>query len=275
MMSYIETLPPLLQLFAWLLVCFAIFTPLAIFFPNNPRQALFRRGMITDLFYWFLGPFVYSNFLHWFLFGFASLMLYDAIRVNSFVIGGFGMLSELSIALQCFIVFLLTDLLQYWAHRIFHEAPFWKFHSIHHSSLEVDWLSTIRFHPVNYVAQILLPSFVVFTLGFSPTTFALIVPLNILYSAMVHANLRFTFGPLKYILASPVFHRWHHTLPSEGGDKNFAPTFSFLDLLFGTFYMPAGRYPKPFGTALPLPQDFVGQLAHPFRRNAKKGAGGL
>src|SRR5262249_57144412 len=104
-------------------------------------------------------------------------------------------------------------------------------------------------------------------LGFSPAALLVLAPFNTVYSAMVHANLRWTFGPLRYVFASPVFHRWHHTTLAEGRDRNFAPTFPFLDLLFGTFYMPPGRLPEEFGSgAADFPEDFWGQFIHPFRR---------
>src|SRR5262249_8355033 len=73
-----------------------------------------------------------------------------------------------------------------------------------------------------------------------------------------------TFGPLRYVLASPVFHRWHHTTQEEGLNRNFAPTFPFLDLAFGTFYMPPGKLPERFGNGEPdYPEGFFGQLLRP------------
>src|SRR5262249_14153315 len=106
----------------------------------------------------------------------------------------------------------------------------------------------------------------VLLLGFSPATLVVLSPFNLIYSAMVHANLNWTFGPLRHVFASPVFHRWHHTSQAEGLDKNFAPTFPFLDVLFGTFYMPSGQLPEQFGTGEPdFPRGFWGQFFHPFR----------
>ena len=83
--------------------------------------------------------------------------------------------------------------------------------------------------------------------GISPNVFVFLGPLTIAHSAFVHANLNWTLGPFKYVVAGPVFHRWHHTAAREGMDKNFAPTFPWLDVIFGTFYMPAGRVPTEFG----------------------------
>jgi hypothetical protein len=57
------------------------------------------------------------------------------------------------------------------------------------------------------------------------------------HAAFAHANLNWTLGPFRYVLAGPIFHRWHHTAADRGGDKNFAATFPILDVLFGTFYL--------------------------------------
>src|SRR5439155_11746768 len=79
-------------------------------------------------------------------------------------------------------------------------------------------------------------------------------------------NLKWTFGPLRFVVASPVFHRWHHTEAEEGLNKNFAPTLALLDVIFGTFYMPPGRLPEQFGNGdAHFPQGFWAQLAYPFK----------
>ena len=83
---------------------------------------------------------------------------------------------------------------------------------------------------------------------------------------MVHANLNWTFGPFKYVFASPVFHRWHHTSQAEGMDKNFAPTIPLIDVVFGTFYMPEGVTPKHYGVpGANIPTGFFAQMLWPFR----------
>ena len=80
------------------------------------------------------------------------------------------------------------------------------------------------------------------------------------------------FGPFRYVLASPAFHRWHHTSEEEGLDRNFAGLFPWIDLLFGTFYMPEGRRPERFGLAHEdVPEGLLAQLAYPFRRAGRPG----
>ena len=73
-------------------------------------------------------------------------------------------------------------------------------------------------------------------------------------------------GPFKYVLATPVFHRWHHTPLEEGGNTNFAGTFPLWDLLFGTYRMPEHRLPDNYGVDdQEIPAEIAGQLAYPFR----------
>ena len=98
-----------------------------------------------------------------------------------------------------------------------------------------------------------------------PTCWSFLGPFTIAHSAFVHANLDWTLGPFKYVIATPVFHRWHHTAAERGGEKNFAATFPVLDLMFGTFYMPAGEKPDRYGIAdREFPTSFGAQLLRPF-----------
>ncbi len=118
-------------------------------------------------------------------------------------------------------------------------------------------------HPVNYIAYSTSVAVLIQLMGFSPLVFIVLAPINFVHAALVHANLNWTFGPFRYVLASPVFHRWHHVSDPAVRDKNFAPTFPILDVLFGTFYMPAGQLPKDYGVE-GVPGNFIGQMLYPF-----------
>jgi sterol desaturase/sphingolipid hydroxylase (fatty acid hydroxylase superfamily) len=149
---------------------------------------------------------------------------------------------------------------------LFHGRWLWKFHAVHHSSESVDWLSSVRLHPVNDIVTRVLQVLPLYWLGFSGAVLAAYVPFLTFYALLLHANVNWTFGPFRYAIASPAFHRWHHTTEAEGLDKNFAGTFPFIDLIFGTFYMPPGRTPTHFGiTGSPVPTGFFAQLLYPFR----------
>jgi sterol desaturase/sphingolipid hydroxylase (fatty acid hydroxylase superfamily) len=156
------------------------------------------------------------------------------------------------------------DIVQYWLHRGFHGRTLWPFHAVHHSAEELDWTTTYRIHPVNFAVYSAGALALVKLAGFSPGAFLIIGPFNLVVGALVHANLNWTFGPLRYVIASPVFHRWHHVKDPEVHDRNFAPTFPVLDLMFGTFYMPKGVLPSDYGVE-GAPTSFLTQMVWPFQ----------
>jgi sterol desaturase/sphingolipid hydroxylase (fatty acid hydroxylase superfamily) len=247
----------------WLAGLTAGFGVLVCLTPCNRGMAWWRdlRGFATDLLYWFTMPL------------FARVVRTALLAAGlSFLSGehptGFKAIRELPMAAQCVLILVLQDVLLYWLHRAFHTSVAWRFHAVHHSPKVLDWLAASRFHVVNYFFYVFLADIAVLLAGFSVEALLALAPFNIVYSAMVHANLNWTFGPLRFLFASPVFHRWHHT--SEACDKNFAATFPILDVVFGTFFMPAGRMPETFGIgAEDFPEDFWGQLVFPFRRKTE------
>ena len=94
------------------------------------------------------------------------------------------------------------------------------------------------------------------------------LPLFTAYAIFLDANVSWNFGPLRFVLASPRFHRWHHTAAEEGREKNFAGLLPLWDILFGTYYMPA-KQPTRFGVSDPDPTDLLGQILWPFRNTAR------
>ncbi len=252
----------------WFVLSFFLFALLSRFTPNIKGQKLINRDFITDAVYWFIPTIFYSII---YMYMAVAFHLYlaggDEKLAESRILNGYPPLSDLPILVQSLLILLLLDFVQYWLHRFFHGKELWKFHAIHHMPEEVDWHTAARFHPVNYIVSFTITGALCMALGFAPAAFALLVPFNRIYAGLVHANLNWTFGPFKYVLASPVFHRWHHTSEAEGMDKNFAPTFPFLDLMFGTFYMPEGKLPTKFGIAGgdKIANSFIGQTLYPFK----------
>jgi sterol desaturase/sphingolipid hydroxylase (fatty acid hydroxylase superfamily) len=250
-----------LQTLGWLAGLAVIFGVLARLMPCNPGMFWWkdRRAVVTDFIYWFVVPlFMLIGRVLMLLAGLA--LLFGGQEPHLLPV------KHLPLWQQCLAIQLIQDVLLYWIHRLFHTRLAWKFHAVHHSPHVLDWMSTARFHPVNNLLSFVLADVAVLLMGFAPAALAFMVPFNIVYSSMVHANLNWTFGPLRYLFASPVFHRWHHTTQEEGLDRNFAPTFPFLDVIFGTFHMPPGKLPEHFGTGeADFPVDFWGQCLYPFR----------
>lgn len=251
----------------WLFVCFGLFSLLSILYPNIKNQRLLRRSMYVDIAYWFFTPLFYLQIGKWILVGLAFIFVGNIVESKQFAISGLGIFTHLPIALQCVLLLLIMNIIQYWTHRLFHGRKLWKFHVVHHAPKELDWLSGVHMHPVNMIVHSVLIGSGVALLGFSSTVYMIMFPIDLLFAAMVHANLNWTFGPVGYVLASPVFHRHHHTAANEGGERNFAPVFSFLDVLFGTYYMPKNLLPKTFGVSEIVPDTLSGQLLYPFRKH--------
>ena len=253
-----------------------VFTVLGHFWACNPGTPWWRRReIVTDTVYWFLVPvFIRSLRIGLMIVG-AELVfnIHGASALIAFYDHGHGPLSELPLWIQALLYLVASDFMLYWLHRMFHGGRMWKYHAVHHSTKEVEWISAARFHPVNLVLGTIIVDVILLLAGISPDIMIWVGPFNSFHSAFVHANLKWTLGPFKYVLATPVFHRWHHTAIKEGGSTNFAGTFPLWDILFGTFRMPEGRLPEGYGVDEPaMPSEFIGQIAFPFRRYAREAA---
>ncbi|MCH8933191.1 MAG: sterol desaturase family protein [Nitrospinae bacterium] len=171
---------------------------------------------------------------------------------------------------QLLLATFLVDLAGYWRHRLMHSRFLWPFHAIHHSPKELDWLSNERFHPVNTYISYLLSLTVLILFFEDPFIFALCMPLRKAYGMFIHANVNISYGPFDFVLASPLFHHWHHAA-SEMADKNYCTFFSFLDWMFGTYYLPKDKKePASVGLAQDdLANRFWPQMVYPFIKLAR------
>lgn len=261
-----QTVAKLLPILLILGVTFAV---LSYFWACNPGRPWWRkRELITDICYWLVIP-VIARYLRIALMVIGAAWLFGIRTVEGLVAfydDGYGPLAQFPLWVQAVIFLIGTDFIMYWCHRGFHRPTMWRYHAVHHSSEELDWISAARFHPVNIFFGSVLADVVMLLAGISPNVLVFLGPLTVAHSAFVHANLNWTLGPFKYVIAGPVFHRWHHTAVERGGEKNFAPTFPVLDLIFGTFYMPKDRVPDAYGVADPMPPSFGAQMLYPFRR---------
>lgn len=259
--------------------CFLAFGVLARLYPCNPDQPRFISGETpTDLIY--VGTLVLGSGAAASGLAAAALALIwgaDAEAAREAIAEGRGALAGLPLWSQMLLILVISDVIQYGLHRAFHRGPLWPFHAVHHSSLNVDWITAFRVHPVNYVLQWTSVAALMMLLGFSPVALAALAPLQMLHAALTHANLDWDFGPFRHVLASPVFHRWHHVDDPQVRDrKNFAPTFPILDVVFGTFYMPEGVRPQAYGAEGAPAQGWLAQLVYPFKvlAAARRGAEG-
>ena len=226
------------------LILLVAFRMLELFRAKQRRLPLLRRGFWTDLVYWCFTPLVTRVVTG---IGVAIVVFPMAYLVygkvdRDLIMHGFGPLSRLPLWIQAAGVLILGDFIGYWMHRSFHGESLWKFHAVHHSSEDLDWLSSVRLHPVNDLLMRVATALPVLALGFAPIALAGAVPVLTLLSILIHANVDWDWGPFRAIVASPRFHRWHHTDESEARDKNFAGLLPLFDILFGTYYTRLRRH---------------------------------
>jgi sterol desaturase/sphingolipid hydroxylase (fatty acid hydroxylase superfamily) len=246
------------------LVFFALFGLLARLWPDQRGQAWLRQGLLDDVVYFLLSVLLYGQLFHWLSahaadLGWAGAASEHARRAAQDAI------RRQPLALQLAAFLLAYDFMQYWLHRASHMRAVWRFHGVHHSATEIDVLTSFRWHPFNLFVYIGVPTFATTALGFSPQVFLIAALLNLVLSALSHANLSWTWGPLRYVVVSPMFHRWHHARLPGGASCNYAPNFPVWDLMFGTFHMPVGERPAAYGYRN-APQGVARQLAYPFAR---------
>jgi len=257
-----------LSVLVTLIILSAIFFVIERLLGRGRQQPIIRRGWWTDVIYWFFTVLVAKPFVRFMfiipigLLLFAQVTTKDILQMGSYA--GYGPLSRQSVWLQTIQIYVLVDLCAYWTHRLFHRGRWWPFHAVHHSSEDLDWLGSLRVHPVNDLVNKLMQATPVLLLGYNPTVTLTTAPVLTFYAIFLHANVNWDFGPLRSVIATPVFHRWHHSKDREAWDKNFAGLFPMWDILFGTYFMPKGRYPENFGIHDEMPSSFLGQMWRPF-----------
>ena len=237
---------------------------------GKAKGPLIRKGWLTDVFYFFVTPFVSKSLSLATLLLPLGLLIWcgaatrESLQTRTYA--GFGPLATQPLWLQTVEIYLLADFISYWTHRLFHRGRWWPFHAVHHSSEDLDWLSSVRVHPVNDLVSKFVQVTPLILLGFNPAVTLSVAPFLTLYAIFIHAKLDWDFGPLRYVIATPMFHRWHHSRQREAWDKNFAGLLPIWDVLFGTFYMPRNQVPEDFGVTEPISHHLPGQLWQPIRK---------
>jgi sterol desaturase/sphingolipid hydroxylase (fatty acid hydroxylase superfamily) len=257
-MKLLTDLLAFFDLRGFLLAC-VIFVPLERLLALHREQHIFRKWWWNDLIYVFVNRIFINAGL--------GMLILGILLIASWLVP-----AELRAAvagqpywLQVIEAIILADLGFYSAHRMFHSIPWlWKFHAVHHSIEELDWLAAARVHPLDQVVTKGMSVLPLFALGFSAVPVGIFAAIYFWHSLLVHANVRLNFGPLRWLIASPEFHHWHHANQPEAYNMNYAGQLSILDKLFGTMYMPAGQTPSKYGVDDPVPNTYIPHLLYPF-----------
>jgi len=252
-----------IQIILTFLLMGAFCTLLERLWPHDPGAPAWRSDSFTDVLYFLLRIGLSL-----------ALALATAVAGRSLPAREPLPAGSLPFVVQLLAVLFLSDFIQYWAHLVMHQfKPLWHVHAVHHSPEEIDWLVAARVHPFELGFNKILSAVPLYFIGFTPEVIAAAVPLVAAYSLLLHSNLAWTYGPLGYILASPEFHRWHHSSDPLARDKNYAQLFSCIDFLFGTAYFPRELVPKHYGLVSGhMPSGIWGQFVYPILQWLRPGS---
>ena len=248
---------------------------LEIIFPWRKDQGIFRKDFWLDGFY---------MFFNFFLFAIGISGIYKLLNVFFADIG----ITAKSLALihigswpmwgQLLLFFIVLDFVQWFTHILLHKYAFlWNFHKVHHSVKEMGFAAHLRYHWMENIFYKPLKTFGVMLLGgFEPEQAYIVHFMAITIGHLNHANIKITWGPLKYVFNNPVMHLYHHAyeLPEGKFGVNFGISLSLWDYIFKTNYIPeeSGQIRLGYPGDEKLPKNFLGQVTHGFvpkKRNSR------
>lgn len=160
------------------------------------------------------------------------------------------------------LLFLLTDLIWYWYHRLAHEVNvLWMAHVVHHQSEDFNYTVSARITVFQALARTLFWC-VLPLIGFPAPMVTSLLLLHGIYPFFIHTRTIGKLGILEYLLVTPSHHRVHHASNEKYLDKNYGDVLIIWDKLFGTFQkeekdeIPVYGLTKPLNTYSFLWQHF-------------------
>jgi sterol desaturase/sphingolipid hydroxylase (fatty acid hydroxylase superfamily) len=233
-----------------------LMVPLEVVFPLRRGQKLFRPGFLTDLTHYLLSATLIAV---------CTVAAVTVVSLPLIPLRDLDLEARLPSWVAAALVVVVFMAGNYWGHRLTHEIPLlWRFHAVHHSIEQMDWMASNRLHPLDTTFAQVCTIVPMVALGYSGEA---IVPVAVFITVVVafqHANTRLRFPILRWIIPTPEWHHWHHAVDRDAHDKNYG--FPIVDKLFGTAFLPPDRRPSGFGVPDPVPgRNYLGQLWYPFR----------
>ena len=214
-------------LFFGLLATFGVVEALA---PRRPGPMLRRTRWVTNFVLTFLNIVVMSLL---------PVTFFDAAVWA--VQRGFGAFNLIALPLAATMVatLLVRGFISFFTHYLSHKVPaLWRIHRVHHLDTELDISTTVRFHPAEFVVNLIVGVPIVVAFGLSPWVLMLYEVIDAGITLFSHANVRIPATVdrvLRYVIATPDLHRVHHSAWQTETDSNFGAVFPIWDIVFGTF----------------------------------------
>ncbi len=155
--------------------------------------------------------------------------------------GGWGLLNAIGLPawFDVLIAIVALDLAIYFQHVMFHAVPtLWRLHRVHHTDLDFDVTTGIRFHPIEILISTIIKCAAVATIG-APAVAVLVFEILLNATAIFnHANASVPSSVerwLRWLLVTPDMHRVHHSIRYNETSSNFGFNLPWWDRLFGTY----------------------------------------
>lgn len=137
------------------------------------------------------------------------------------------------------VSFVVLDFAVWLSHVASHKIPiFWRIHRMHHSDVDIDVTTAIRFHPIEIILSMVWKYAIVLALG-APAAAVLVFEIVLNGGAMFnHSNMKLPLWldrALRLFIVTPDMHRVHHSAEMRETDSNYGFNFSFWDRIFGTY----------------------------------------
>jgi sterol desaturase/sphingolipid hydroxylase (fatty acid hydroxylase superfamily) len=136
------------------------------------------------------------------------------------------------------VAFLLLDYTIYVWHLLNHKVPFlWRFHLVHHTDVDLDASTAIRFHFGEIIASVFFRGAAVVLTGATPL---MVIVYEIIFEAATqfhHSNWKIPLPlerVLNRIIVTPRMHGIHHSVIRNETDTNYSVIFSWWDRLHET-----------------------------------------
>ncbi len=150
--------------------------------------------------------------------------------------------------LEITITIILLDFSIYVQHVVVHMIPFfWRFHKVHHTDLDLDVSSALRFHPIEILGSMLFKISIIFALGPTPLTVMIFEAILNGMAQFTHSNIKLPEkldSLMRYFFVTPDMHRIHHSEELDETNSNYGFNFSIWDRALGT-YIQEARKPQP------------------------------
>nr|WP_305908544.1 sterol desaturase family protein [Methylomarinum sp. Ch1-1]MDP4521383.1 sterol desaturase family protein [Methylomarinum sp. Ch1-1] len=191
-----------------------------------------------------------------------------------------GLLNQLDLPfwLNAFLTWLALDFAIYLQHIITHKWPLlWRLHQVHHSDLEFDATTAVRFHPLEILLSMFYKVAWVYALGAEP---AAVIAFEIILNGAAtfnHSNVNIPIKLdriLRWLIITPDMHRIHHSTIRQEIDSNYGFSISLWDRLCRTYTADPAGPQETMDIGLPrmrAPQQvrFLRLLQLPFINNGR------